>query len=963
MNADLNEISNDIYVSHSNCIIPLSANCLNIIYVNACSIRNKLDELATMIYTTSSKLRNDVHAIVVAENWLYDSEVQLFNISGYNAFHCNRIGRRGGGVSIYVHETINASESKNFVLNDNNYLLIELAEYRVNLLGIYRSHSSNFSSVTDCFETELSSLKNAIILGDLNINLRDSSSPAVQTYKSVINTNGFFFLNNSRFPTRVSNTIDTIIDHVATDMTADRYHLSHLDCSFSDHKALLLNFHRYIPPRTLRTVRTFIDYRNITETDTLSGICSIPNFDTFVSATSALIADNTSSSFSSRRSTPRKPYVTDDIIRMINLKERVFRRLKRFPVNEFLRLRYRTLRNLVKYKIRISKKDYFESGFSECSSDRKKTWQMINSLISGNKPKHSSFSIRTVNGLITEDTDVAGVFNDYFSEIGKQIQRGISCTRDTDDFRVNLEYSPNTLSEFECATPGEILQIIEQLKPNVSVGYDNISAKFLKRYKQQLSEPICELINSSMREGIFPNSLKIAKVSPIFKSGDRTFPGNYRPISVLSAISKIFETVILKRVLDYLRAANFFNEAQFGFLSKSNTLSATINLMNFIFENIDGGKRVGCLFIDLQKAFDCVDHLILLEKLRAAGFVGNTLQLFRSYFENRKQFVQINGKRSAMREIQTGIAQGSILGATLFLIFINDIFSVSLYGRVQLYADDAVLMYRATDFHTILEQMQVDILRLSVWFSANNISINVSKTNFILFRNNGPTLSTILLNDAIIAEVVSTRYLGLFLDGQLRWEEHLNHVRKRILPMLFALRKTRFCISESVAWQIYYAHIFSHLTYLNPIWSGASESRLSVLRVLQNKAIKIIKKYPWRHPSIDLYSPNILPLSVLSEFNLLLTIFRIRVGMLKTVSLLTEVSQVHSHGTRSSSNSNLYVNFARTRLGQTNVFFRGQVLFNELPANIKNAESISTFKNYIRLMLFERYEQGQRNNL
>jgi Reverse transcriptase (RNA-dependent DNA polymerase) len=336
--------------------------------------------------------------------------------------------------------------------------------------------------------------------------------------------------------------------------------------------------------------------------------------------------------------------------------------------------------------------------------------------------------------------------------------------------------------------------------------------------------------------------------------------------------------------------------------------------------------------------------------------------LFMSYFQGRKQFVQINGKRSVFREIQTGIAQGSILGATLFLILINDIFNVALSGRIQLYADDAVLMYEASDFHTILVQMQNDIFRLNLWFSANNIRMNVSKTNFILFRKNTTALSTIAVNDTVITEVTSARYLGLFLDAQLRWEEHLNHVRQKILPMLFALRRTRTYISEPVAWQIYFAHIFSQLTYLNPIWSAASASRMAVLRVLQNKAIKIIKKFPWRHPSFDLYTPNILPLSVLADFNLLLTIYRVRMGMLKARSLLTEVSQVHSHGTRSSSNSNLYIDFARTSLGQSNVFFRGQLLFNQLPAAIKNSESILTFKNYIRLMLFERYEQIHRNN-
>jgi hypothetical protein len=957
MNTDLNEIPCDLNIGYSNSISPIDKNFLNVLYLNARSIRNKFDELTTMIYTTSQKLTKPLHAIVITENWIYDSEAMFFNIRGYKSFHCNRIGRRGGGVSIYVNDELHASVSRNFVRDDNNYLLLELPEFNLNLLGIYRSHASVFSSVTDCFESEFSSLRNVIVVGDLNINLCDFDDPDVQIYRSLTNANGLFFLNNSSYPTRVSNTIQTVIDHVATDMIDGRYWLSYLDWSLSDHKTLLLTFDRSVPPKQNNLVRTFVDYRTISDNvDLLQHVCTALDFDDFISKLSNVIVGHTSTRTILVKVNPRKKYISSEIIAMISKKEKFYRLMRRYPENLFFNNRYRTLRNIVRYRIRDAKRIYYENSLRGCLSDSRKTWGIVNELISGKDKKAASFVIDTVAGRISDDTEVANEFNNFFAGVGPTIHADIDAERhDGADFRTNLHYVDSLLSVFDQTDEREVLEIIADLKTGAAVGYDTISAKFLKKFGTVLAPKIVSLTNQCLLEGTFPDSLKIAKVTPVFKSGNKSNMSNYRPISVLSATSKIFEIIILKRLLSYLNSTDYFNRNQFGFLKSSSTLAAVIALTNYIFTNIDCGKRTGCLFIDLQKAFDSVDHTILLEKLRAAGITGVAFSLFVSYLAGRKQFVIVNGRKSRLEPIVSGIAQGSILGATLFLIFINDIFLVQLHGEIQLYADDAALMYGATDYTTILTHMRNDAQRLNKWFTMNNIKMNLSKTNFILFRNPESVLSSFQVDGNFISEIRSVRYLGLILDSHLKWEDHLNYVRKRISPMLFALRRTRMCISEEVAWQLYYAHIFSHLTYLCPIWSSASNSRLRVLRVLQNKAIKIIKMYGWRHPTLDLYSPTILPFDVVCEFNLLMTIFKIKHGMLKSNALLEEVSNLHDHNTRASANSNIYINFTRTSLGQYNIFYRGLRLFNELPRQIKNAVTISSFKKYVGLMLFERY--------
>jgi hypothetical protein len=193
MQTEFNEIPSNIDVKYFENIRPVSENQFNIIYLNARSLRNKFDDFTSLIYTTSTEIERRIHAIVVTENWLFDSEVQLFNINGYNAFHCNRNGRRGGGVSIYVHDQVVASEIAKNSINDNNYLKINFPFYNFNILGVYRSHASSILSVTDYLDNENTTLANTILIGDLNINLNDLEDQNVQSYKTFVNASGLFF--------------------------------------------------------------------------------------------------------------------------------------------------------------------------------------------------------------------------------------------------------------------------------------------------------------------------------------------------------------------------------------------------------------------------------------------------------------------------------------------------------------------------------------------------------------------------------------------------------------------------------------------------------------------------------------------------------------------------------------------------------------------------------------------------
>jgi Reverse transcriptase (RNA-dependent DNA polymerase) len=956
MPTEFNEIPSNIDVEYFDNIRPISENHFNILYINARSLRNKFDDFTSLIFNTSKDIQNQLHAVVVTENWLYDSEIQSYDINGYKAFHCNRNDRRGGGVSIYVHEQMVASETTNKTVNDNNYVKIHFTKLNFSILGVYRSHASTVASVTDYLDNSNTPLTNTLLIGDLNINLNDIEDQNVQNYKTLINSNGLFFINSPRFPTRISNTVQTYIDHIATSMIEKKFELSYLHTSLSDHKMLLLTFKIKNSQNLQNIIKSRINYRKIVENNLLTEPCQSSNLDSFVQSISKIISENTQKIIQPKKTTCRKEYVTDDILILIRKREKFYKLMKKHPNNLFLNLRFKTLRNLVKYKIRDSKKQFYETKFKESLYDSKKTWKTVNELIKGTPAKSETYTIEINGSKSDNETQIADSFNEYFSKIGQKIQNEMVTT--TGNFRSSLIYSDSQLSHFSPTSEEQVLKIINELKPNVAVGYDGISAKFLKKFSAKLAPNLTLLINKCLQIGQFPDSLKKAKITPVFKTGSKTNMSNYRPISILPAISKIFETIILHQLLTHLNSINFFHKNQYGFLPASSTLSATINLMNYILKNMDKKRKVGCLFIDLQKAFDCVDHNILIAKLKAAGIIDKALKIFISYFTSRKQCVKINNTVSNEQDILTGIPQGSILGATLFLVFINDIFNLELCGDIQLYADDAVVMYSANTHFTILQQMKQDATVLNRWFSMNRIKMNFSKSNFILFGSEEGNLVELLFENEKISEVKSVKYLGLIIDCKLKWTDHIALVKKKILSMYIALCKSRSFITEKIAWQIYNSHIYSHLTYLNPIWSSATENRMTILKTLQNKCIKKIRNLDWRHPTSDLYNAHTLPLDAIREYNLLLTIFKIKHDMLKSCTIFEQISDIHDYNTRASANENFYINHARTNTGQNNVFFIGLVKFNQLPREVKNTSSISLFKKHISSVAFSNYIQG-----
>ena len=301
------------------------------------------------------------------------------------------------------------------------------------------------------------------------------------------------------------------------------------------------------------------------------------------------------------------------------------------------------------------------------------------------------------------------------------------------------KYLSNPLNHnflFKSVDSNEIIFIIDSLENSKATGPHSIPTEILKLIRFNISYPLKEIINMSFATGVYPDKLKIAKVIPIFKNkGEQLLVSNYRPISLLSNVNKIFEKIVYSRLYSFLNLHNCIFELQFGFRAKHSTNHALLSITEMIREALDNSNFACGIFIDLQKAFDTVDHQILLKKLEHYGIRGIANNWFKSYLSNRKQFVSINGFNSKEQSMKYGVPQGSVLGPLLFLIYINDLNKAIKYSTVHHFSDDTNLLVVGKNLQDIQKQINLDLKSLCKWLRANKISLNTSKTELILFRD------------------------------------------------------------------------------------------------------------------------------------------------------------------------------------------------------------------------------------
>ena len=951
-------------------------NNLSFIHINICSIPKNFKNFEFFL----TNLKHKFPIVCCSESWFKESSKDRYTPKGFNHIYDFRPKKRGGGTSIFIRNEIQYETREDLKLdihvNLTNSCFIEIDGKSINnkrniLIGcLYKPPHLSITHFNDKFEILLNTItqenKDIYLLGDFNINLADKCSNNLQTqeFRNILLSHGLSPLIHKA--TRIRNQYSSQIDHILTNVSIQNILCAGLFATraYSDHFPIFCIIKNVsVEKRKKIILRRLFTQKNISKFKKhLSGIdWNSINMSTDVNDAFNLFQGIIHKSFSTCfpeiiskiTYNNRYPWLTTALRNSIIEKNKLSLETVLQPENVNLFKQYKKYRNKLTSLLKNAELQYNSKQLEVNKSDLSKSWKIIKDItgLQSSKPVNASFNIN--DRIVTNGLMIANEFNNFFINIGPQLASSIQSTINP------LLYVNSILNSIVIPVFSEydVRQTVLSIK-NTAAGYDQFSATVGKQCIDSYIIPLTCIINMSFNSGVCPDLLKVARVIPIYKSGDKKLVTNYRPISVLTFFSKIFEKLMYKCITDFMNDNDIIFKNQFGFRQKHSTQHAVISLVNNITNSLDSGNVVIGVFIDLKKTFDTVDHNILLKKVYSYGIRGAAYSWLASYLSHRKQYVLYDGNKSDIHTVTCGVPQGSILGPLLFIIYVNDICNVSDLLYKILYADDTSVLLSGTNYSNLIETMNNELSLLNSWLLSNKLSLNVQKSYYMVFHRG--KLKTcqynLVINDIQLTEVKSIKYLGLIIDNKLKWIDHISHVKNKISRGIGIIRKAKAFVNKKCLHDLYYSFIYPYFLYCIEVWGNAVDSHLQPLCTLQNKIIRLVSfSYFRAHADTLFIKLEILPLHKIFLHRISLMMYKYTHNMLPPAmnEMYIRNDEVHNYNTRQSKllhipNGSHIKNFR----------YRSVLLYNELIArNINFNVSLPKFKKIVKRFLLHNIVQ------
>jgi Reverse transcriptase (RNA-dependent DNA polymerase) len=946
---------------------------LKILHQNIQSARHKNLEIEVLI----SEEQPDV--VCFSEHSLSSEELLEFKISGYKIIDSySRTNKKWGGVvicaKVQVETTCFMIEEKMVLESEGNfeYAMAKIIYHgrSIILITIYRPPKGSM----DIFLGNLSLLLDKILInkkvqlficGDYNIDI-SCKNPKRKQLREFAKEYGLTITINT--PTRVTEKSSSIIDNVLTNSTPETYSAYTLNTAIADHYGQIIE----LKPKNVGTrgkihnpkqESRWISYRDMSETsirvfsnlifsENWGGMDKMYEINDKYENFATKIEEFFYTAFPIRKKrigkgppSQKMPAWLTSGIKKSRLTLKGLSALVKINCEPSLRIHLRKYKAVYRKVIRSARAIDIKEFIRNSDNKAKAIWKIIN-----NERGSKSLEIRNKgiqlqkNGKeLSDQSKVAEFFNTYFTNEAQNVIN--SEQRTLNELR---EIMPNRMEHqmiLHEVTRKEVLDIINKIKNKKSSGHDNISPFLLKKCAMAFSEPLTYLINQSFAEGKFPNALKIAKVIPLYKKGNVNDIGNYRPVSILPAISKVFEKAFENRLKTFLVERSLMSDQQHGFRIHHSTSTAISSHLKWVIGELEKKKTVVTIYMDLTKAFDSIEHKILLDKLNLYGLREKTISWLTSYLEQRKQYVEIKSEhengceeifKSNSEIIKRGVPQGSILGPTLFNIYINDIVDTVTEGNIVLFADDATLSISNESIAELEVVTHIQLNNVVQWLKQNSLIINDSKTKFMLYHIGQQPQKNInvQIDNKPIEQVYDIPFLGTIIDQKLNWNLHVDRLSKKLLSGLYVLKKLVHHRNKELLILAYFALIESHIRYGICAWGNSSQKNVARVLKYQKRAIRIIEGLRKDEPCRKYYlNLNIMTVpSIYIHSTIMLAI--------SNDSLAVEKPYVHNYNTRCKENVNKLL---RLRLSERSPENAAIKLYNFLPNSLKCITNYSKF--------------------